>query len=373
MRSCSLFVYAGTPGEEVRLMMKKLVSLLLTAALMALLVCPASAQSGLMPYSPYTVIRVTSLTRAQADLVDFLYDQVMYGETNIVLPEDTAYDDASVAMNCLLQDYPETFHLAKQWSITYEQRHPEIARAIKPQYRMSWQEAEEIRAALYHTAQELISADPTALGLHDALADLVTYGGLDDDCYTAPGALLEGLAVCEGYAQALCLLYRMAGIPCGVISGDARDHTGSVGRHAWNVAYISGYTLIDATWDDQDRQGLNTRWYYGLSDEQMGVDHWPDADQTLPLCTDWSSWHRQNGAVISTTGEAYEALRRLVRYSGELNLRIASDDLYWQLAWNTSGFLDEYNNAVAREDAFYGSYSVLRSDAQRCVIITRAD
>ena len=49
MRSCSLFVYAGTPGEEVRLMMKKLVSLLLTAALMALLVCPASAQSDRMP------------------------------------------------------------------------------------------------------------------------------------------------------------------------------------------------------------------------------------------------------------------------------------------------------------------------------------
>ncbi len=83
------------------------------------------------------------------------------------------------------------------------------------------------------------------------IADNVIYDypNLNDDSYTmkytAYAALINGTAVCQGYAT---LLYRMllsVGIDSRVISG-----TGNGGGHAWNIVRIgSRYYNVDNTWD----------------------------------------------------------------------------------------------------------------------------
>lgn len=59
--------------------------------------------------------------------------------------------------------------------------------------------------------------------------------------YSAYGALVQGEAVCEGFAS---LIYRMmlsAGIDCRLIAGD---------NHGWNIVKLDGmYYYLDATWD----------------------------------------------------------------------------------------------------------------------------
>lgn len=342
---------------------------LLACLLMLAFLIPA-AQALTLPYAESTVLSVLELTNAQRELADFLYTPVFNGEESIDLPKNTRYDDVSAAMGCLMQDYPEMFHLGKNYTIRYYQHQPQYAISVEPQYRMGQTEAASLRTSLYTQAYLLVDSAASVEDMHDLLLSRVTYGGSTDMRHTAVGALLQGQATCEGYAQAMSLLYRMGGIPCGIVSGTATDSQGGSERHSWNIARINGgYTLIDATWNDQDHMGLNTHWYYGLSTSQMGVDHFPDRDQALPVCTDLANWHSVRGYVLHTQAEADEALRRLI--SGEtVNVRIPSWQLYQQLAINTYDYISAYNERNPRS-GFYGSYSVTRSDAQQCLILYR--
>ena len=66
--------------------------------------------------------------------------------------------------------------------------------------------------------------------------------------YQAYGALVNGKAVCSGYAQAFYRLCRDAGISCWYCRGTVPD-----GRHAWNtVDTESGPVYLDVTWYDTD-------------------------------------------------------------------------------------------------------------------------
>ena len=86
--------------------------------------------------------------------------------------------------------------------------------------------------------------------IYDYICANVTYdhANLNDDSYklkhTAYAALMDGTAVCQGYAL---LLYRLAlelGIDCRLIAGDGG------GPHGWNIAEIDGlYYNLDSTWD----------------------------------------------------------------------------------------------------------------------------
>ena len=342
---------------------------LLAAAAMLMLSVPALALTP--PYAEETILSVVTLTDAQRALRDELYIPIFNGREKITLPKGTRYDDVAPVMASLMQDYPELFHLDQHYSVGYYTHAPELATYLEPQYRMNSSEAAAARSSLYAAAYLLADAFPDAQALHDALCGRVTYGGATEMRHTAVGALLTGQATCEGYAQALTLLYRMADIPCGVIVGEATDFTGMTERHSWNIATLDGYTLIDATWNDQSSLGLNTHWYFGLSTRQMGMDHVPDAGQIIPPCGDQSNWHTRHGQVITTQAEADAALRMFV-HGETLNLRITDAGLYRTLAEGTYDYITGYNERNP-DATFYGAYSLISSDAQMCLILQRAE
>ncbi|MBR3314406.1 MAG: leucine-rich repeat protein [Atopobiaceae bacterium] len=67
---------------------------------------------------------------------------------------------------------------------------------------------------------------------------------------SAYAAMMEGKAVCQGYAS---LFYRMAlqaGIDNRFIKGIVTDDNGGTSEHGWNIVNLGGvYYNIDATWD----------------------------------------------------------------------------------------------------------------------------
>lgn len=348
--------------------MKKLISLLLAAWL---LMGGALAELPLV-YPAETVISVMRLTQEQRALAAYLYAPVLAGETKIPLPEGTRYDDVGPAMQSLMLDYPELFHLHREYTVSYWQNEPEVAIAVSPQYRMDARRAEELRTQLYQAALALVQQGGMAVGLHDALLEGTRYGGDTEMRHTAVGALLQGTATCEGYAQALSLLYRMAGIPCGVVKGVGTESmTGQQTAHAWNIMYLGGYSLIDATWNDQDGSGLNTHWYFGLSDEQMAADHTPDAEMDMPRSTDHAGWHRRYGRYAATQEDFFRAVEALVASGTPVNLRVTDGALYRAIAADIGSFLDAYNEWCPEGLAFYGRYTYMTCDAQQCLIIDR--
>lgn len=95
--------------------------------------------------------------------------------------------------------------------------------------------------------------------INDTLCDMVTYpeqqGTFSDGspwygpmAHQPTGALLNGSAVCEGYAEAFKLICDREGIPCITVLG-----TGNGGAHKWNYVKMEDgkWYLVDATWNDQ--------------------------------------------------------------------------------------------------------------------------
>jgi len=92
--------------------------------------------------------------------------------------------------------------------------------------------------------------------IHDELARRVRYDHSKNrpaSSYDAYGALVKGLAVCEGYSEAFKLICDKEGIPCILVIGDAVTSEG-VGPHMWNAVLMDDgkWYFIDVTWDDQN-------------------------------------------------------------------------------------------------------------------------
>lgn len=117
--------------------------------------------------------------------------------------------------------------------------------------------------------------------LHDWLVNNTSYGGSSDRRYTAGGALVDGVAVCDGYAMAFDLLCYLSGIDCIRVTGWAN------GDHAWNKVKVNGsWYNIDVTWDDPiTNYGPVLLYdYFLISDAAIAKDHvqntspyWPAA------------------------------------------------------------------------------------------------
>lgn len=102
--------------------------------------------------------------------------------------------------------------------------------------------------------------------LHDRLAGHIAYED-GDYVHDAYGALVNGKAVCEGYAKAFQYLLQKVGIQSFMATG-----IGNGGKHAWNIVRIDGkYYNVDLTWDDQESDTFHA--YFNLTDERIKEDH----------------------------------------------------------------------------------------------------
>jgi len=120
------------------------------------------------------------------------------------------------------------------------------------------------------------------LVLHDYLVRNTAYdtspsGQIPWDSHTPYGALINGVAVCNGYSDSFKLLMDAAGIECDIVYGEAaRD--GTTVKHAWNRVRIDGdYYLVDVTWDDvfPDMPDVVVYDYFNVTDNMIGADHTP--------------------------------------------------------------------------------------------------
>lgn len=93
--------------------------------------------------------------------------------------------------------------------------------------------------------------------LHDYLITNVSYdmdkvnGNSAYNSNSAYGSLIQGHAICSGYADAMAIFLTRLGIPNFKVSSET---------HVWNAVYINNkWYHLDATWDDQiDLYGRET-------------------------------------------------------------------------------------------------------------------
>lgn len=142
--------------------------------------------------------------------------------------------------------------------------------------------AKKAREVLDSVVREGMEDIEKVLALHDYIV-LHTAYDTSYTKYSVKNTLLDGSAVCQGYADTMKLFLDVLGIENQLIYGVAGgDH------HVWNLVCLDGqWYHLDVTWDDplldgKDVPGEVCYEYFMVADGNMAKDHsWERADYPL--------------------------------------------------------------------------------------------
>lgn len=191
-----------------------------------------------------------------------------------------------VAYSAVISDYPEYFWMPKTYTTNQENC---VYMKLSYGYSSSERYTREVqlRTKVAEFKASLVSGmSQVALerAVHDFVVGNCTYiyeysdpKQIPSDAFTIYGALIQGRAVCEGYARAVQYLCTQVGIPSMLQRGSAISSMGSARvEHMWNAVNIDGsWYQLDATWNDPvytdgiQRTNYN---YFNLTQGQMESD-----------------------------------------------------------------------------------------------------
>lgn len=218
--------------------------------------------------------------------------------------------DLISVMRCYHADYPQHFWYNGAYSYVLNGSGDVLS--VKPTYTMSVSQKQTAQGKVDKAVKELLAKAAYGqteyqreLILHDALADRVKYVD-GTNAHNLYGALVEGKAVCEGYARAFQYLLYQAGTQCLFVEGTSVRPGGSRGEaHAWNVVQINGkYYHTDVTWDDQSNAAVSVvHAFFDLNDALINEGHTISKDNPypVPVCNSTSdSYFAKEGTEVKT-------------------------------------------------------------------------
>jgi hypothetical protein len=164
-------------------------------------------------------------------------------------------------------------------------------------YRYTRVEIEKLNQIIRTHAKEvseLLRTERTKTGaekiIHDYLMKSIKYPQSNtgkSEYHTIVGALVERMAVCEGYSRAFKFLCESNNLLCMTVSGTAISKIPELnGPHAWNIVKLANYGCfhVDTTWDSCFyHSGSSSHVYYNQSDADMLADHIWDRSK-VPEC-----------------------------------------------------------------------------------------
>jgi len=243
------------------------------------------------------------------------------------------------------RDNPHFFYLSRTYHLEGHTPSEEATRydTLILEFMMPLEQRRTAIQQLEQVVQPLLASCPIntdeyvqELYLHDQLAQLCVYDqeiaqqttDTESSSYTAYGALVEGKAVCEGYAKALQLLLQRSGIEATVVSGNSLK-TGEA--HMWNLVKINGNTYhLDPTWNDSGTFLQHS--YFNLTTDMVTASHKIDQNQpAVTVCTATEdNYFIRHGAYIDTYERqviAEAIVRQLVNDNQIIQLKFAKGKL----------------------------------------------
>ncbi|MGN0570197.1 MAG: transglutaminase domain-containing protein [Candidatus Fimenecus sp.] len=205
-----------------------------------------------------------------------LYERVKNFEPycNLKLSQDNA-DKVYMA---IYFDNPELFWMDGNYKYTQTKSSVNITL----EYKNTKEEADALTLSLNKKVNELIAESQkysTEYEKEKFFHDYICLNTVYDESTlgnfggTAYYPLLNGKAICEGYAKAMQILLDRAGIENYLIVGDATSD-GSTEAHMWNIVNINGKNYhLDVTWDDSDDTDEISYLYFNVTDDDILYDH----------------------------------------------------------------------------------------------------
>lgn len=197
----------------------------------------------------------------------------------------------------VLSDHPEFFWVTRGSKYSSSVKNKDITITFTPEYYMSEDDIEAAQKALNNIKGNILSGiNKTAsdyekvLYVHDYIVNNTVYDSssaeendgsgkmLSDNVYESAsvyGCLVNGKAICTGYAAAFQYLLNDLDIESGRVSGYTIG--GSDVGHQWNYVKVSGeYYYIDTTWDDpvnEDSSQVLRHTYFLVTEKELEMTH----------------------------------------------------------------------------------------------------
>ena len=211
------------------------------------LVTETVSENGLFGFMPDTEAN-TSL--AEESICDYLHNAMLRFETRIdVSGYQITRTDFGKYFSMTLAMYPDLYYVVStSYGIALDGN---IVALFAPKYETTDKAAITAEVAKINAAidEYLAGIDPylsdldKLLILHDRLVLWSSYDTTYTK-YTARDILVDGTAVCQGYANAYYALAARLGITGGIVVSDEMNH-------AWNAFLVNNYWYhVDTTWDD---------------------------------------------------------------------------------------------------------------------------
>lgn len=310
-------------------------ALLLVVCALGAVIPEASAAEVTAVQTPmYGRTALAALPNSQALL--YAYDQLAKGveesQTEISVYDGVhpiSLEEIQMVMDVYGRDYTYHFWLGNQYSISYNST--SILKVI-PTYIFTGAALDSAKQSFNAAVEEILSGINSGmtdyekeLYLHDKLAKRVTYVS-GTNAHNAYGALVEGLAVCEGYAEAFQYLLQRAGIQSFIIEGASKPPQGGAQiPHAWNAVKIGGkFYQVDVTWDDQGVDIYHS--YFNITDAMLLEDHVIDeTGYALPVCSSTDAFYFQVNGGYLTGYDTATVAQLLKNNNGKAHVYIPGD------------------------------------------------
>lgn len=241
-----------------------------------------------------------------------MYESMAQGKKQCVFTDvdtDEYKDRTGEVVLAVTADHPELFWVTNGSTTTYPYLPSSSGKVtVEFDFYAFWEYTAEKQAQideLGRAADAIIEKARAAGGtlydqilfVHDYIAENTYYDHKalaerdktvhDPECEyigTAYGCLVQGRAVCGGYAQGFQLVMHKMGVPCSFVYGDAG------GPHGWNCVWIEGEPYyVDVTWDDYEQEEFSgvAHNYCFITEERLERTHVLTMDPieyTLPDC-----------------------------------------------------------------------------------------
>ena len=253
-------------------------------------------------------------------IYDILVTELAQGKSVIEFDKVIDVDVLNAIITRIEHEYPEYYWLSKTRTITTSNRYTTVD--FNTVEILNEEQTKAEFQVLEAAADEIISAMPAGLDdygkilfIHDYLAENVVYAtdkvGIETEGLwdTAYGSLVQGYAVCGGYADGFTYLMKRLGIESGVVYGEVSDENGNQTGHAWNYVYLNNmYYWLDLTWDDTDDENNPvTHFYFLIDDRHMNKNRVLRKNQYfVPACysMDENFYVRNDSYITYYTAEA---------------------------------------------------------------------
>lgn len=265
-------------------------------------------------------------------------------------------DDLERIFQCVQADHPELFYVEGMSMETIKNKGSGLVErvAVSGRFAYSEEEVQAISERIDAAAESCLAGLPEgaddygkAKYLYEWLASNIVYdrataaasGSVPSDSaehntsQSIEGALLNGSAVCSGYAGAFQLLMQRLGFTCCYVMG-----TGNGELHAWCLVMLDGeYYYVDPTWADPQSEGENQELgyvnydYLNIMTADLNKSHVISCPFELPECTAVAdNYYVREGLLFDSEDEL-----RLGTLAGEaavagvpLQVRFSNEDAY---------------------------------------------